>query len=208
MKPREQKNVNYIGPSMNPTLEAGDELLVIPYGGKKIRRGDVIVFLSPEGGRKITHRVISVDSEGIRTRGDNNNNIDPWVLHPHNIIGRVIYAQKRGNRRRIFGAPRGQLYTFIIRSIRFFDTGISFLLRPVYHRLSHSAFLTKRLNEIFRPRILLFNRPEGMELQLVMGHRLIGRLLPGKAEWQIQRPFRLFVNLTSLPQNPAQVDNF
>jgi signal peptidase I len=57
------KSIIYTGPSMNPTLRAGDGLQIEPYEGKKIRAGDVIVFVSPENGHKVTHRVISVRGE-------------------------------------------------------------------------------------------------------------------------------------------------
>ena len=56
MHPREPINqhlLNYTGPSMNPILRTGDRLNISPYDGQKIRRGDVIVFISPEDGSKV-----------------------------------------------------------------------------------------------------------------------------------------------------------
>ena len=80
---------NYSGPSMNPTLKAGDSLRVAPYENTRINVGDVVVFHTPERERHVTHRVISVDSRGVRTRGDNNNKTDSWLLRPDEIIGRI-----------------------------------------------------------------------------------------------------------------------
>jgi hypothetical protein len=37
-----------------------------------------------------------------------------------------------------------------------------------------------------------------------MGRRVIGRWLPGMSRWHIRRPFRLFVDEASLPENPAR----
>jgi hypothetical protein len=51
------------------------------------------------------------------------------------------------------------------------------------------------------------NLPKGVlgkELQLLMGRRVIGRWLPGMSRWHIRRPFRLFVDEASLPENPAR----
>jgi hypothetical protein len=62
------------------------------------------------------------------------------------------------------------------------------------------ASLRKTLHGILKPRVLFFRRVEGMELQLVVGHRLIGRRLPGKEHWEIKRPFRLFVDEALLPR--------
>jgi hypothetical protein len=56
-----------------------------------------------------------------------------------------------------------------------------------------------------RPRVISFNRDAGAELQLVMGRRVIGRWLEGKSGWNIRRPYRLFVDEESLPENPGKV---
>ena len=76
---------NYSGHSMNPTFKAGDGLMVLPYGRRNARPGDVIVFCSPESGRNVVHRVVRVDSKGIMTRGDNSILEDPWVLNPRTL---------------------------------------------------------------------------------------------------------------------------
>jgi hypothetical protein len=53
--------------------------------------------------------------------------------------------------------------------------------------------------------VISLNRDAGTELQLVMGRRVIGRWLPGKSGWNIRRPFRLFVDEESLPENKTEV---
>ena len=90
--------MNYIGSSMNPTLKPGVRLDVSAYHGQRIRKGDVIVFIPPRGNSKIVHRVTSVHSDGIRTRGDNCNYEDNWVLRRENILGRVVAAQWNNRR--------------------------------------------------------------------------------------------------------------
>jgi hypothetical protein len=37
-----------------------------------------------------------------------------------------------------------------------------------------------------------------------MGRRVVGRWLPGMTRWYIRRPFRLFVDEESLPENPGK----
>ena len=95
----------------------------------------------------------------------------------------------------------GQIVAFLFRCIRLFDAVVSMLLHPVYQRLSRSAYIRKRLHGLLKPRVLSFSRPEGMELQLVVRHWLIGRRLPGKGQWEIRRPFRLFVDEELLTNN-------
>jgi hypothetical protein len=195
----------YTGPSMNPTLKTLDRIQVIPYNGRKIRAGDVIVFLASGYDRKVAHRVISAGSKGIRTRGDNDIKIDLWVLSPDDIFGRVVYAQRRNRRLRIYGGPVGRLFAYAVRTIHIIDHRISSLLHPVYHWLAQLSVFRQLLPANMKTRVFSFNRPAGTELQLLMGRRVIGRLLPGKDQWQIQRPFRLFVDEASLPK--AALDN-
>lgn len=192
------KSIIYTGPSMKPTLKPGDTLQVIPYDDRKIRRGDVIVFLSHEDDTKITHRVISIDSQGVRTRGDNNKCIDPQVLSLDNILGLAVSAQRKNRRVRIYGGTRGILYAKAIRAIHMIDCRISSLLRPFYYWLVQSGVFNRCVPVRNKIRVLSFKRSSGTELQLFLGRRVIGRLLPGSNHWRIQRPLRLFVDEESL----------
>jgi hypothetical protein len=196
--------MNYIGPSMNPTLKSGDRLCITPYDGQKIRRGDVVVFVPPGGDSKIIHRVVSIHSQRIKTRGDNNNELDHWVLKPDQILGRVVATQRNNRRRRIFGGPLGRLFALTVRVIRAIDLPVSYLLRPAYSELAKVSIFTRLLPVQMRPRVVSFEQAAGQELQLLMGRRVVGRWLPGMTRWYIRRPFRLFVDEESLPQNPGK----
>jgi signal peptidase I len=192
--------MNYMGSSMNPTLKAGDGITVIPYGYIKISIGDVVVFPHPEGNDTVVHRVVALASEGIRTRGDNNLSMDPWVLPPDDIIGRVVSAQRKNRHINIHGRIRGRIIASALRAIKHVNLSVSRILHPFYHWLIKTRILIK-CNRFFpKTRILAFNRPMGQEFQLLMGNRIIGRRLPGRDQWQILKPFRLIVNETSLPK--------
>jgi len=198
------KSIIYTGPSMNPTLKDGDGLHLIPYHGRKIRLGDVVVFLSPEKDRKITHRVISIYGQGIRTQGDNNNQVDSGILKPEHILGRVVYAQRRNRMIRVYGGVMGQLYALMIKEMHIIDSWISSLFRPIYYRLARSGIFKRWALIQERTRIISYVRPGGTERQLLLGRRVIGQLLPRKDRWQIRRPFRLFIDEESLPKGNLQ----
>jgi hypothetical protein len=196
--------MNYIGISMNPVLKPGDRLQVIPCARQEIRRGDVVVFNPPGGDSKIVHRVTSVNAVGTRTRGDNCNQADEWVLKWENILGRVV-ATHRGRRRlRVLGGHLGHSLAMAIRAVKSIDSILSSLLRPCYQWLAVTGHFRRWLPSRMRPRVISFNRAEGPELQLVMGRRVIGRWLEGKRGWNIRRPFRLFVDEAALPENLAK----
>ena len=204
LKPLKPKPLNYIGSSMNPIFKSGDQLQVITYDLKEIRVGDVIVFFSPEDGSKVVHRVISVSSNGIKTRGDNCDKVDPWVLGPDNIFGRVVCARRGNKRRRIFGGPLGRFLAVTVRVIRAMDLPVSYLLRPAYSELAKVSIFTRLLPVQMRPRVVSFEQTAGKELQLLMGRRVVGRWLPGKRGWHIRRPYRLFVDEEALPENSGK----
>ncbi len=193
------KEMVYTGSSMFPALKASDTIHVLLCEGKQIRRGDVIVFSPPAGNDMVVHRVVSISDQGLRTRGDNNNDIDPWSLSPGRIVGRVVCAQRGKRLLTIYGGTSGLLYVSAIRFFCNFDFVISSFLHPLYHRLAETELFRRWLPDGMHTRVFSFNRSDGMEFQLIMAGHVIGRLLPGKNEWFIRRPFRLFVNEASLP---------
>ena len=207
MQPKEPINLtilNYTGPSMSPTLRTGDRLNIIPYDGQEIRRGDVIVFISPEDGSKVVHRVTSLNSDGIRTRGDNCSHEDGWILSKGHIVGRVAAAQRRNRWRVVFGGSIGQLIGVINRVICAIDSSVSYLLRPAYDRLAKAGVFRRWLPACMKTRAISLSHPAGTELQLLMGRHVIGRWLPGMTRWRIRKPYRLFVDEEALPENPGK----
>jgi signal peptidase I len=71
--------------SMDPYIEPGDVVVTKPMPAEDIQVGDVISYQIPvEDHRVETHRVVSVEraadgSIAIETKGDANENKDPWV---------------------------------------------------------------------------------------------------------------------------------
>jgi hypothetical protein len=85
-------------------------------------------------------------------------------------------------------------------AIKQLNITLSRILHPAYHMLARSGILRNFLPIERKTRVLSFNRPEGKELQLHLRDRVIGRRRPGQGQWQIARPFRLFIDETSLPK--------
>jgi hypothetical protein len=54
-------------------------------------------------------------------------------------------------------------------------------------------------------RLLYFKKPQGMEIQLILGKWIIGRYIPQRDCWQISRPFRIFIYTAALPKVEAIV---
>jgi signal peptidase I len=85
------------GTSMEPTLSAGDVVVVWPR--RSYRRGDVVVYPvpRPDGGRAplVIHRVVGGDAGGYRTRGDNKAAVDPWRPAAGELVGAQVVVLPR-----------------------------------------------------------------------------------------------------------------
>jgi hypothetical protein len=187
------KTISYAGASMNPTLWNLDKLFYVSYEGDLVKEGDVVVINSPSG-RKIIHRVQSIDSVGIKTMGDNNPAADPWLLRPDQIKGKVVYALRGKKMICIHGGFRGKIYALSFRSIRN-------LLVMSFHALKVPCDYLERSRlrgfMVVQTRIFAFKHPDGVELQLHAAGHVIGRRRPG-GKWQISLPFRLLLKEETL----------
>ena len=79
--------------SMAPSLRAGDLVLLRPTG-KVIKPGTVVTY--DFHGKLITHRVVEVVGDMLVTKGDNNQEVDPWQVSFSDVVGkpdvRIPYA--------------------------------------------------------------------------------------------------------------------
>ena len=190
------KKISYVGPSMNPTLKVPDMIEVIPYNNQsEIRVGDIIVFKSPKNRIKVVHRVASISKNAIKTRGDNNSRADNFVLSPKDILGKVVSAQRIKKRRTIWGGIPGQFYCGLIRFCRLIVQLFFKLGHHPYHLLAKTNIIRRFLPLQSSTKIVIFKNRK----QLLWGKRVIGQFLPGKGNWQIFRPFRLFIDEKKLP---------
>ena len=117
-----------------PTLVDGDRLIVKPYGGHRIRTGDIVVFQHPSDKYLMVHRVVSAGRDMIRTRGDNNMVLDRFVLSPEEITGRVVSAYRGKKEIPVFGGISGRFQAAMRHSIKHLDLKVSWLLHPLYRR--------------------------------------------------------------------------
>ncbi len=98
--------VTVVSDSMLPTLHVGDLLLVNNIGKPKV--GDVVVYKVSVINYPIVHRIIGtkfVDGRyGYIIKGDNNNQPDPFIVMPEDIIGKVYFVIP------MLGYPRYLIY--------------------------------------------------------------------------------------------------
>jgi len=84
-----------ISGSMEPAIRTGSVIIVRPVIPDTIRKGDVIMYYSPDKTSLTTHRVVNVASEPslqFITKGDANNNSDVIPIAPGQIVGIVAFT--------------------------------------------------------------------------------------------------------------------
>jgi signal peptidase I len=73
---------------MVPTFFKGDMMIV--YGDKDVSVGDIIVFDAPDRKYPIIHRIYGMNNGEIKTKGDHNQYVDPWIIYSKNLHGKAI----------------------------------------------------------------------------------------------------------------------
>jgi hypothetical protein len=180
---------------MHPTFRPGDLLGVEPCRWEDLRPGEVVVFRDPRGGHQVVHRVVAVLPRGLQTQGDNCPEPDEVLIPPSLVVGRVVACERRGQLLPVASEPSRphvppRVWEKLARVLGRF-------LQPLYLRWAG------RFAGLLPLRLMCFPRPEGPEWQLWWGKMLVGRLGPRGREWDIRRPFRLFVDERRLPGRPA-----
>jgi signal peptidase I len=188
-----------VGYSMYPTISPFDIIYYLPYDNGKYDCGDVVIFYDRDTERKIAHRIISIGPEGIRTCGDNNLYPDGKLLKVNEVLGKVAYLERDGKRRPVHGGSIGKALGKM-RHVRNFS--LRLLLRmvyPIYDAAARSGLFRKFFVHRSKLRYVSFKRRTGVEMQLLLGKRVIGVRHAGAVRWKLRPPYRLFIDESSLP---------
>lgn len=77
--------------SMTPNINKGDVVIVEKYNEEELRqieKGDILVYKKEN--QVVVHRVVEVNKDGkitFRTKGDNNDSEDAWIINEKDVIG-------------------------------------------------------------------------------------------------------------------------
>lgn len=100
------------GHSMEPKYHTGDLVMTLKRSEYKV--GEIIVYTVTFGGKTgaIVHRVVEKLPDGsYKTKGDNNDFVDPWVAKPDTIRGEVIAMFPQAYR--VIGIIRSPIFWII-----------------------------------------------------------------------------------------------
>ena len=83
------------GDSMTGGIDRGSIAFERAVPVSDLRVGDVVTYRQPEADddTMVTHRIVSIQPDGIRTQGDAEPSADPWVLVPEEpTVSRVEFS--------------------------------------------------------------------------------------------------------------------
>lgn len=192
---REARRILYKGPSMKPLFQDLDFLSLVPCDRVTLKPGDVVLFQAPDTGEQVVHRVISFNNGEIRTKGDNNREMDLHVLTFSDIMGKVASVSRKGRPFQVMGGVSGLFLHHLFRASSFLSAYSRQMLKPLWQGL---VFLRPlRWVQLFLPkvRIVSYKRPEGEERSLFVGHYPVARKKPSETRWVIvNRFFQLVID--------------
>jgi len=190
----------HIGISMNPTLTKQDLLEIAPYQEKPLKVGDVVLFQTSNSYKYVIHRIVNITHDGYKTKGDNSDLNDPWTLPKKHIYGRIIAAHQGDKCRKIAGGFFGRLTCMSCLMRRKTNGIIVKLLGPIYRPFCTDGFLHWLIPVRLTPQVATFQSNTNTSHTLLLGKRIIGSYDESLLQWQIRRPYRLFVDESSLPK--------
>jgi len=189
---------------MHPTLRGGDGLdLYIYRNPDELRVGDVIVYPHPFGTVDVVHRIIEIKPDGVITRGDNNNKIDPYTVQFKDIIGKVLAAKRKDRLMQIKGGKTGFCIHKLMLFRKYFILYGLAPLRLVSNIIVASGILNV-FHSVFKLKIIHLKRNCQSQLILISGNKVIGKQLFESGEWQIRFPYKYFVSKRRLEKQQVK----
>lgn len=120
--------------SMEPAAPAGSASIVLSRDPFSYEAGDIIAFRTDDG--MVIHRLQGVRGNRYVTKGDSNYAIDPGLLDPRRVIGKVIATVPFAGRWIWFmKSPVGNILLLLIPAVCFISVETACFVYPFIKRL-------------------------------------------------------------------------
>ena len=183
------------GPSMYPTLRNGDGLVLGKFKSfDEIIVGDIITYPHPDPAKSfdVVHRIIKIEKEGVITRGDNNNKVDPYLVRFEDIKGKVKAVKRNNKESKLKNGSIG----YIIHKVMLLRRLLIQCLKPL--RKLSAAIEEAGVFTILHPFIKLekmnVTNKSKKEILLIHKGRVIGRKNVRANKWKIKFPYKLIID--------------
>ena len=184
------------GPSMYPTLRNGDGLVLEKFKSfDEIIVGDIITYPHPDPAKSfdVVHRIIKIEEEGVITRGDNNNKVDPYLVRFEDIKGKVN-AVKRNNK--VVNLKNGSL-GYLVHRIMLFRKLLAPILKPLrwFSAVIEESKVFNFLNSLIQIEKIEVKKKGIKEVLLIYNGKVVGKKNVEKGNrWDIKFPYKYFID--------------
>lgn len=90
------KLLTVLGGSMSPAMDPGDVAVVTRIDPSELKAGDIVAYRRADDPNEIvSHRVVDVIDDGelsFRTKGDANEDPDPYLVGSSDVVGKVTFV--------------------------------------------------------------------------------------------------------------------
>jgi hypothetical protein len=186
---------------MQGTFRPGDRLEVESTSLDDLAVGDVILFHSNISDNAIVHRIVESTSYGLVTRGDSNKSIDLNLVTAENILGRVMYYERTGQKRRVWN---GQMGIYWAKWLHLREWLFCF-----FKMLGRGCYSLMRKNQIAH----WFWRPTITQITLTLSGKILIKYLhngrtvahwwPSRHYFECRKPYDLVI---PNPENVKKID--
>ena len=186
------------GPSMLPTLKSGDGLRLYKYRDKtEIKIGDIIVYPHPDKPFDVVHRIIKIKVDGVITRGDNNNKVDPYLIKFGDIGGKVISTKRKT---KLINLTNGKLGYYLHRYLIFKKYIYPYVVKVpcIILRPLKQYGILNFMHPCFNLKVITIKRKNSVKKILSSGKKAVGKFNNETEEWEIIFPYKYFVNKKKL----------
>lgn len=179
---------------MYPTLRSVDNIITEKYKKRDdIRVGDIIVYPHPNKIFDVVHRIIEIREDGVITRGDNNNQIDPYVIKFDDIKGKITVITRGKKSITITGGRIGYIIHRIMLARKYTVLFFKIPISRVSAIITDSKFFNF-LDPLFKVKIVYVNGKNGTNREILkLGNRAIGKRDIQNGEWFIKFPYKFFI---------------
>ena len=137
--------------SMEPRLKVGGMAITHPVEAEDIKVGDIITFYPPQSEKLTSHRIISVEggsSLQFRTKGDANDDADPFVVPAQGVVGKVwLHIPYLGYAIQFVKTPLGFLLTLCLPGLIIIGMEIRNIWRVLTERKIKKEYRLGQANE-------------------------------------------------------------
>ena len=183
------------GPSMYPTLRNGDGLVLEKFRSfDEIIVGDIITYPHPDPAKSfdVVHRIIKIEEEGVITRGDNNNKVDPYLVRFEDIKGKVKAVKRNNKEIKLKNGSTGYILHKIML-FRKYSFNFLYPLRMLSAAIEESGLL-RMLHPLIKLEKMNVTNKSKKEILLIYKGRVIGRKNVKNNKWKIKFPYKLIID--------------